>query len=110
MQCGGSSQLRGFQVDLMHENETLGTPNPVTSSTFKTAKFIVDIPIRLDDRQLLLWAPGKKIRIHGSHMSLPNFRSWTKSQTSGMSRLTRAMTGTKFARWPASRTACSWER
>jgi uncharacterized protein (TIGR04552 family) len=44
----------------MHENETLGTSNPVTSSTFKTAKFIVDIPIRLDDRQLGLWAPGKK--------------------------------------------------
>jgi uncharacterized protein (TIGR04552 family) len=47
-----------FQVDLMYGNEMSGSSNPETSHTFKTAKFTIDLPIRLDDSQLGIWAPG----------------------------------------------------
>jgi uncharacterized protein (TIGR04552 family) len=57
-----------FQVDLMHENEMLGPSNPGTSSTFKTANFIVDLPIRLDDRQLEVWAPGIELHSRVVHV------------------------------------------
>jgi uncharacterized protein (TIGR04552 family) len=63
-----SSMIPEFQVDLMHENEMLGPSNPVTSSTFKTAKFIVDIPLRLSDRQLEVWAPGIELHSRVVHV------------------------------------------
>ncbi len=53
-----SRMAREFQVDLMYEDEMRGPKNPETSSTFKAANFIVDLPLRLDDRQLAVWAPG----------------------------------------------------
>jgi uncharacterized protein (TIGR04562 family) len=52
---------REFQVDLMYEDEMRGPQNPETSSTFKAANFIVDLPLRLDDRQLAVWAPGMEL-------------------------------------------------
>lgn len=57
-----------FQVDLMYEDEMLAQSNPVTSSTFKTANFIVDLPIRLHDRQLELWAPGIELHSRVVHV------------------------------------------
>lgn len=63
-----SRMIPAFQVDLMHENEMLGPSNPVTSGTFKTANFIVDLPIRLDDRQLEVWAPGMELRSRVVHV------------------------------------------
>lgn len=56
-----------FQADLMYENE-MRQSNPVTSSTFKTANFIVDLPIRLDNRQLELWAPGIELHSRVVHV------------------------------------------
>ena len=53
-----SRMIREFQVDLMYENEMRGPANPDTSSTFKAANFIVDLPLRLTDSQLEVWAPG----------------------------------------------------
>ena len=50
-----------FQVDLLYENEMHATSNPDTSDTFKTINFIVDLPLRLEDRQLDIWAPGLKL-------------------------------------------------
>jgi uncharacterized protein (TIGR04562 family) len=35
--------------------------NPDTSTKFKTVSFIVELPIRLDERHLEVWAPGKKL-------------------------------------------------
>lgn len=56
-----SKMIPELQVDLMHEDEIIRPSNPETSSKFKTVKFIVDIPIRLDARQLEVWAPGIKL-------------------------------------------------
>ncbi|MBS3921086.1 MAG: TIGR04552 family protein [Deltaproteobacteria bacterium] len=50
-----------FQVDLLYENEMHATSNPDTSDTFKTINFIVGLPLRLEDRQLDIWAPGLKL-------------------------------------------------
>jgi len=50
-----------LQVDLMHESEIIRPSNPDTSSKFKTVSFIVDLPIRLDERHLEVWAPGIKL-------------------------------------------------
>jgi uncharacterized protein (TIGR04562 family) len=50
-----------LQVDLMHEDEMLEPSNPETSSMFKMVNFVVDLPIRLNDRHLEVWAPGIKL-------------------------------------------------
>lgn len=63
-----SRMERGFQVDLMYENEMQGPPNPDTSSTFKTANFIVDLPLRLTDSQLEVWAPGIELSSRVVHV------------------------------------------
>jgi len=57
-----------FQVDLMYENEMRGPSNPETSGTFKTASFVVDVPIRLDDRQLRVWAHNMKLSSRVVHV------------------------------------------
>jgi len=46
------------QIDLPAVNEERPTINPNTSNTFKTVNFIVDLPLRLEDSQLEIWAPG----------------------------------------------------
>ena len=56
-----SKMIPELQVDLLHEGETHTTPNPDTSGTYKTTNFIVDLPLRLEDRQLDVWAPGLKL-------------------------------------------------
>jgi uncharacterized protein (TIGR04552 family) len=53
-----SKMIGEFQVDLKYENEMRGPSNPDTSKTFRAASFIVDLPLRLDDGQLRLWAPA----------------------------------------------------
>jgi len=45
-----------------------GPSNPETNDTFRTASFVVDIPIRLDDRQLELWAPGARLSSRVVHV------------------------------------------
>jgi uncharacterized protein (TIGR04552 family) len=57
-----------LQVDLLYENEMHTTPNPDTSGTFKTINFIVDLPLRLEDRQLNIWAPGLKLSSRVVHV------------------------------------------
>jgi uncharacterized protein (TIGR04552 family) len=56
-----SRMIPELQVDLMHEDEMIEPSNLETSSMFKTVNFIVDLPIRLDDRHLEVWAPGIKL-------------------------------------------------
>ncbi len=56
-----SKMIPELQVDLMHESEIIRPSNPDTSSKFKTVSFVVDLPIRLDERQLEVWAPGIKL-------------------------------------------------
>ena len=56
-----SKMIPELQVDLLHECETHTTPNPDTSGTHKTTNFIVDLPLRLEDRQMEVWAPGLKL-------------------------------------------------
>lgn len=63
-----SKMVREFQVDLMYENEMRGPSNPDTSSTYKTANFIVDLPLRLTDSQLEVWAPGIKLSSRVVHV------------------------------------------
>jgi len=63
-----SRMIREFQVDLMYENEMRGPSNPDTSSTYKTANFIVDLPLRLTDSQLEAWAPGIKLSSRVVHV------------------------------------------
>ncbi|OPY10356.1 TIGR04552 family protein [Syntrophus buswellii] len=63
-----SRMIPEFQVDLMYENEMRGPSNPETNDTFRTASFVVDIPIRLDDRQLELWAPGARLSSRVVHV------------------------------------------
>lgn len=46
-----SKMIPELQVDLMHESEIIRPSNPDTSSKFKTVSFVVDLPIRLDERQ-----------------------------------------------------------
>jgi uncharacterized protein (TIGR04552 family) len=53
-----SKLIPEYQVDLLCENEVYPTQNPDTSDTFKTINFIVDLPLRLEDAQLAVWAPG----------------------------------------------------
>jgi len=60
--------IREFQVDLMYENEMRGPSNPDTSSTFKMANFIVDLPLRLTDSQLEVWAPGIELSSRVVHV------------------------------------------
>jgi len=56
-----SKMIPEFQVDLLYESEMQTTPNPDTSDTYKTINFIVDLPLRLEDHQLEVWAPGLKL-------------------------------------------------
>lgn len=63
-----SRMIPEFQVDLMYENDMLGPSNPDTNKAFKTANFIVDLPIRLDDRQLEVWAPGIELSSRVVHV------------------------------------------
>jgi uncharacterized protein (TIGR04552 family) len=56
-----SKMIPELQVDLLYENEMRATPNPNTSDTYKTINFTVDLPLRLEDRQLDIWAPGLKL-------------------------------------------------
>jgi len=56
-----SKMIPEFQVDLLYESEMQTTPNPDTSDTYKTINFIVDLPLRLEDRQMEVWAPGLKL-------------------------------------------------
>lgn len=63
-----SKMIPELQVDLMYENEMLEPSNPETSSTFKTVNFIVDLPIRLGDRQLEVWAPGIELSSRVVHV------------------------------------------
>ncbi len=56
-----SKMIPELQVDLMHESEIIRPSNPDTSSKFKTVSFVVDLPIRLDERQFEVWAPGIKL-------------------------------------------------
>lgn len=56
-----SRMIPELQVDLDQEKEKPGPPNPETSDTFRTVTFIVDLPLRLDDRQLAVWAPGQSL-------------------------------------------------
>jgi uncharacterized protein (TIGR04552 family) len=63
-----SRMIPEFQVDLMYENEMRGPSNPETNDRFRTASFVVDIPIRLDDRQLELWAPGARFSSRVVHV------------------------------------------
>ncbi len=53
-----SRMLPELQVDLLYENEMRPLPNPDTSDTYRTTNFIVDLPLRLEDHQLDVWAPG----------------------------------------------------
>lgn len=63
-----SRMAHDFQVDLMYENEMPESSNPETSNAFRTAKFTVDIPIRLDDAQLKIWAPGLELESRIVHV------------------------------------------
>jgi uncharacterized protein (TIGR04552 family) len=56
-----SKMIPELQVDLLYEGETHTTPNPETSGTYKNTNFIVDLPLRLEDRQMEVWAPGLKL-------------------------------------------------
>ncbi|PKN68869.1 MAG: TIGR04552 family protein [Chloroflexi bacterium HGW-Chloroflexi-5] len=56
-----SKMIPELQVDLLYDGETHTAPNPETSGTYKTTNFIVDLPLRLEDRQLEIWAPGLKL-------------------------------------------------
>ncbi len=53
-----SRLARELEVDLMYDEDTPEASNPETSSMFRTAKFVTDLPLRLDDRQMEVWAPG----------------------------------------------------
>ncbi|HON95089.1 MAG TPA: TIGR04552 family protein [Deltaproteobacteria bacterium] len=63
-----SKMIQAFQVDLMYEHDMRGPSNPDTSNTFKSANFIVDLPLRLDDRQLEVWAPGIELSSRVVHV------------------------------------------
>lgn len=63
-----SKIIPGAQIDLLYENEMQAAPNPDTSGTFKTINFIVDLPLRLEDRQLDIWAPGLKLSSRVVHV------------------------------------------
>jgi uncharacterized protein (TIGR04552 family) len=56
-----SKMIPELQVDLLYDNKMSTTPNPDTSDTYKTSNFIVDLPLRLDDSHLDVWAPGLKL-------------------------------------------------
>ena len=56
-----SKMIPELQVDLLYDNKMSTTPNPDTSDTYKTSNFIVDLPLRLEDSQLDVWAPGLKL-------------------------------------------------
>lgn len=56
-----SAMVPEHQVDLSREDQLRPPLNPDTSTTFKTINFIVDLPLRLEDRQLDVWAPGLKL-------------------------------------------------
>jgi len=56
-----SAMVPEHLVDLSHEDQLRPPPNPDTSTTFKTINFIVDLPLRLEDRQLDVWAPGLQL-------------------------------------------------
>jgi uncharacterized protein (TIGR04552 family) len=53
-----SGKSTEFEVDLMYEKDMHAGSNLETSSSYKSAKFIIDLPIRLEDHQLEVWAPG----------------------------------------------------
>jgi uncharacterized protein (TIGR04552 family) len=53
--------IKELEVDLLNESERYDMPNPDTSDTFKVVNFIVDLPLRLEDRQLDVWAPGLRL-------------------------------------------------
>ena len=63
-----SKMIPELQVDLLYENKMHTTPNPDTSDTYKTIKFIVDLPLRLEDWQLDIWAPGLKLSSRVVHV------------------------------------------
>jgi uncharacterized protein (TIGR04552 family) len=63
-----SKMIPELQVNLLYENEMQATPNPDTSDTYKTINFIVDLPLRLEERQLAIWAPGLKLSSRVVHV------------------------------------------
>jgi uncharacterized protein (TIGR04562 family) len=46
-----------FQVDLKLEDEMRPQRNAFTNNDFRTTKFVVDLPIRIDEHRLRSWAP-----------------------------------------------------
>ncbi len=56
-QPGAKAMIPEFQVDLKFENEMRPMINADTSAAFRTVNFVVDLPIRIDDKCLQTWAP-----------------------------------------------------
>lgn len=63
-----SKMIPELHVDLLYENEMQAAPNPDTSDTYRIINFIVDLPLRLEDRQLDIWAPGLKLSSRVVHV------------------------------------------
>ena len=77
-----SKMIPELQVDLRHEGEMIEPSNPDTSSTFKSVNFIVDLPIRLDEQHLEVWAPGIKLPSRVVHV-LSEFQIVDQASASG---------------------------
>ena len=80
-----SKMIPELQVDLLYENEMRPAPNPNTSDSYRTTNFIVDLPLRLEDRQLDIWAPGLKLSSRVVHV-LAEFQILDQASQSGNER------------------------
>lgn len=47
-----------FQIDLKYEDEMRPPVNVSTSNVFRTANFVVDLPIRIDKQRIQAWSSG----------------------------------------------------
>ncbi len=56
-----SRLIPNFQIKLEFEDEMRPLADANTSNAFRTIKFVVDLPIRVDEQRLQSWAPGGKV-------------------------------------------------
>jgi uncharacterized protein (TIGR04552 family) len=56
-----SPLISNFQINLELEDEMRPLADANTCDTFRTVKFVVDLPIRVDEQRLRSWAPGGEV-------------------------------------------------